>query len=87
MEDLTVGIVGYVCVNFNGTVQILYSTVSVGPVSPCRARIVRKHGIMSVMLGDCSQGWWPEKVAVPVRAHITDTRVVLRTIIHGWLFT
>ena len=31
---------------------------------------------MSMMLGDCSQGWWPEKVAVPVRAHITDTRVV-----------
>ena len=31
---------------------------------------------MSAMLGDCAQGWWPTKISVPVRAHITDIRVV-----------
>ena len=31
---------------------------------------------MSVVLGDCAQGWWPKKVSIPVRAHITDIRVV-----------
>ena len=31
---------------------------------------------MSAIFGDCALGWWPKRVSVPVRAHITDIRVV-----------